>query len=348
MRRRFLTAILITLIVALATSPVAFADDGIDGDYAHALWEDSFESATEVADSADLVILGTVVRQETELRHDMVFTRSYISVSKNYTGNDISEVCVLQTGGVYGEYHTPPIENADILNIGTNYILYLQYSAANEFYDDYYLILGGTVGIVTVDSITAYGVNSQIRDADVLSGSILQIDSAPISTHSNGTDIYGGKWMQSTVTFYVYSLSGASSSYYTNVASGIKLWNGVSSNIKYSQVSDSVSPDLFVFSNYYGNTGWYGYSYMYNAADQQTYRGEYAWAKIQLNVSAMATTNKTKWKAVACHEAGHVLGLAHSDNTAQSVMIEDDDKIFSTYYAPQTADKANIRTIYGS
>lgn len=104
-----LIPIIISLTVSLCSSAFAAGPSSGTVVTAEALWLDSYTSYQEMLETADLVVYGTIDSQFTEIRCDMVFTNSIISISNMYKGdcNSSEYVKVLQTGGNYGSISTP-------------------------------------------------------------------------------------------------------------------------------------------------------------------------------------------------------------------------------------------------
>ena len=116
-------------------------------------WRERFNSVDEMYDKSDLIISGVVVDYETEIRNDLVFTKSFIRIGEVIKGskkqNEI--ITILQTGGTYEEYTTPAIYDAPIVSLGDTYLLFLKLSDYDERYGQYYLISGGYQGLFSSD-----------------------------------------------------------------------------------------------------------------------------------------------------------------------------------------------------
>ena len=141
-------AMIIMAILALSTSAFA-ADTPSSVAHAHALWTESFDSATEMTQSADVVAIGTVSSQQTETRCNLVFTRSTITIDQLYSGS-VQDDClqVVQTGGVSGDLYTPEFDDAPLMEIGQTYALFLKY-VNDPDYGEYYRVLSGGMGCVS-------------------------------------------------------------------------------------------------------------------------------------------------------------------------------------------------------
>lgn len=98
-----------------------------------------FDSLDDMKADSDIIITGTVVRTETELRHDVVFTRCYVRIDKQEKGtlSAGTVIPVLQTGGTYGNITTPEIADAPLLKVGDSYELYLTATDGLETYKNY-------------------------------------------------------------------------------------------------------------------------------------------------------------------------------------------------------------------
>lgn len=163
---------------------------------------------------------------------------------------------------------------------------------------------------------------------------------------------YGGYWPETSLTYYVPASISSSygSAIRTAIVNGIESWSGISA-VTLSE-STSASHDIGAYMNYYGNTGWDGYTTI--SPDTIS---EYTFAKIQLNTytysSYISSSYANLWRALACHEAGHALGIAHSSASDTSVMCNGTENYYQIngtkkIYKPQTQDRKAIQSIYGS
>jgi len=290
-------------------------------------WSNSYDSLNELAANSDQFVTGTVVRQTTELRHDLYFTHSFISD----TNGDIYDV--LQTGAVInGIEHNIPYDTP-LMCLGQSYALYLKQTEYDEQYGQYYLISGGNQGIGRSISEIANNLS--------------------FAKSANSIPRMGWYWNQAEVLFYVSSSIAINygSTMTDKVRAGINSWNSSQYSISVTPTTNRNNADVCVYMNDYGATGWDGYHNptLIDATDSYLFDEEIIASEISLNVYLRGTgTSNNQWRAVACHEMGHSLGLDHASNVA-SIMRDGTDIYFDTYgyYQPQTADRNAIAEIYG-
>lgn len=103
-------------------------------------------------------------------------------------------------------------------------------------------------------------------------------------------------------------------------------------------VSSSGNTDhINVYNGHYGLTGWLGYAEWNGSGDSPTKYG-----RARLNQTYLDNGyTRTHKKHVACHEIGHLLGLAHNRSQADTCM---NDTIFIT--RPNAHDRDAINAIY--
>lgn len=342
-----LIPVIISLIVSLCSSAFAAAPSSGTIVTAEALWLDSYTSYQEMLEAADLVVSGTIDSQFTEIRCDMVFTNSIISINNMYKGDCASSeyAKVLQTGGIYGSISTPSFEDAPVLKADeTEYLLFLNY-VNDSAYGEYYLILGGGAGIVDC-SARSDTVNLNSSNFDDFIAELDQEDTAVPSAGSSQSNTTGGYFY--TKTPKVYYRTTLSSTMKSFVKSGILSWNNgtsITGATIYTTTSAS-SADITISAGEYGETGWAGYTWRYDADGNDA--GEvncYASAYIGLNTSFLSSSS-SNWQLVAMHEMGHVFGLSHTD-TGSSVMYTDYYSLVSSgLTAPTTADYNAVKSAY--
>jgi len=125
-------------------------------------WATSAEDTTELISESSLAGTVKVISSKTELREDMVFTKSIVEmkypdmISKDIIseviGNDevssknsFMRIEVLQTGGSCDGVTTEAFPDAPLLDVGGKYMLFLE--ATDE---GHYLITGGFRGIAEI------------------------------------------------------------------------------------------------------------------------------------------------------------------------------------------------------
>ena len=140
--------------------------------------------------------MGTVVGTETELRHDVVFTRCYVRIDKQEKGtlSAGTVIPVLQTGGTYGNITTPEIADAPLLKVGDSYELYLTATDGLEAYKNYYLISGGFQGALKIEN----GMKTVLSTENRLFENEIDVQ----STRAN-TPTFSYYWNKSSLAVYV-------------------------------------------------------------------------------------------------------------------------------------------------
>lgn len=159
-------------------------------------WVSCFDSLDDMKADSDIIITGTVVGTETELRHDVVFTRCYVRIDKQEKGtlSAGTVIPVLQTGGTYGNITTPEIADAPLLKVGDSYELYLTATDGLEAYKNYYLISGGFQGALKIEN----GMKTVLSTENRLFDNEIDVQ----STRAN-TPTFSYYWNKSPLTVYV-------------------------------------------------------------------------------------------------------------------------------------------------
>lgn len=156
LKKSLFCAIGLALLVSFGTNdPEVKAEPTLSsGSVTEVCWAQEFDTKEELRSASDLVITGTVIREETELRHDVVFTKGYVRIDKSEKGGVAAGavIPVLQTGGTYGEITTSEITGVPMLQIGEKYELYLTEAEYTEQYGSYYLIAGGFQGALKIEN----------------------------------------------------------------------------------------------------------------------------------------------------------------------------------------------------
>jgi hypothetical protein len=115
-------------------------------------WRSHYDTVEEMAEDADVIILGKVVSTYTEERYDIVFTRDVIKVTSVISG-DVQvgdSIEVLQTGGEHDGKTTSVPSDLPLLKKKKEYAMFLELTDPNEQYGQYYLVMGGYQGIAKV------------------------------------------------------------------------------------------------------------------------------------------------------------------------------------------------------
>lgn len=351
MQKRIFGLISIVVVFATILCTAAFAEDLCPNIKvnAHALWIDDYDSYSDMGQNADLIVFGSVESQNSEPRCDLVFTRSVIQITEEYTGNAITTntIEVIQTGGCLGSVSTHEFEDAPILkNDGTEYLLFLEY-VNDETYGEYYLILGGGIGAIDCSDIE-FDSNYETVSCDELTNRLdqeLDIESIGISAYATATNTTGGYFY--TKTPKVFYRSTVTSSMLAYVKNGILAWNNGSSTTgaTVSTTTSSSAANVTVSAGAYGSTGWAGYTWRYNSSGTEVTVDRYASAYIGLNTSFLSSSS-SNWKLVAMHEMGHVFGLAHTNSISTVMRTSYSTLIGTGLTAPTSADYNGVKIAY--
>lgn len=199
LKKSLLSTVLFAMLVCFCTfSASANADSLEDTGCAttEVSWVSCFDSLDDMKADSDIIITGTVVRTETELRHDVVFTRCYVRIDKQEKGtlSAGTVIPVLQTGGTYGNITTPEIADAPLLKVGDSYELYLTATDGLEAYKNYYLISGGFQGALKIEN----GMKTVLSAENRLFDNEIDVR----STRAN-TPTFSYYWNKSPLTAYV-------------------------------------------------------------------------------------------------------------------------------------------------
>lgn len=199
LKKSLLSTVLFAMLVCFCTfSASANADSLEDTGCAttEVSWVSCFDWLDDMKADSDIIITGTVVRTETELRHDVVFTRCYVRIDKQEKGtlSAGTVIPVLQTGGTYGNITTPEIADAPLLKVGDSYELYLTATDGLEAYKNYYLISGGFQGALKIEN----GMKTVLSTENRLFDNEIDVQ----STRAN-TPTFSYYWNNSSLTVYV-------------------------------------------------------------------------------------------------------------------------------------------------
>lgn len=199
LKKSLLSTVLFAMLVCFCTfSASANADSLEDTGCAttEVSWVSCFDSLDDMKADSDVIITGTVVRTETELRHDVVFTRCYVRIDKQEKGtlSAGTVIPVLQTGGTYGNITTPEIADAPLLKVGDSYELYLTATDGLEAYKNYYLISGGFQGALKIEN----GMKTVLSTENRLFENEIDVQ----STRAN-TPTFSYYWNKSSLAVYV-------------------------------------------------------------------------------------------------------------------------------------------------
>lgn len=180
----------------------------------------------------------------------------------------------------------------------------------------------------------------------MLSVSILCLSVSTMAYHRSGTGkISGGA---SGLKFYIES---EAYDYKDSINNGILLWNGLSTKVSVSKTTTKSSSRC---DNYWGDyfsngSGIIATTYLQlNNQDHYDYDVDWYWCKIKYNSSLYCDgqLDFSHRKAVAAHEYGHFLGLAHNSDSRGFLMYPYGDECTAT--APTSDEVNGIKAIYGS
>lgn len=199
LKKSLFSTVLFAMLVCFCTfSASANADSLEDTGCAttEVSWVSCFDSLDDMKADSDIIITGTVVGTETELRHDVVFTRCYVRIDKQEKGtlSAGTVIPVLQTGGTYGNITTPEIADVPLLKVGDSYELYLTATDGLEAYKNYYLISGGFQGALKIGN----GMKTVLSTENRLFDNEIDVQ----STRAN-TPTFSYYWNKSPLTVYV-------------------------------------------------------------------------------------------------------------------------------------------------
>lgn len=304
-------------------------------------WSDTYDSAEEMIEKSDVNIIGTVISQEVEQRHDLYFTHSYVE-------DECGEIYdVLQTGAIIENTEINIPYDSTILELNEDYFLCLNQTEYDDTYGQYYLIAGGNKGEIKYSEMNLLYSKFE-KDNDYQLQSIDSTDLIPY---------FGYYWNKSTI--YYYLSSSIKSNYGSNmvlrIETGLKKWNNKGS-IRISSTSSSTSADVLVFMNDYGATNWNGLHRPTLGSDPHPTIGSIGssieMSQISLNTYYRGSNSTTfEWQAIACHEMGHSLGLNHATESQKANSIMNGDSGSPFYYTyhytePQTIDSNTVEVIY--
>lgn len=152
----------------------------------------------------------------------------------------------------------------------------------------------------------------------------------------------GGKW-KSNPTYHCDNIASA---YKTASNKGINSWNSalktIGVSLRYNYASVTSAKVSFNVKNY-GSTGW-------NAQGQpgpSVSSGTYTYGTVRYNTKYMSNYSAGKKKAIATHELGHMLGLAH--RTGKVLMnVNGSSKYYDEWSisSPTAADRTDLDAIY--
>lgn len=332
-------------------SPLPSHDGSVVTATSSASWTELFDSVEELAASADVGIIAKLISSETELRHNIVFTRNTIEVlESHYGGLQVGDQIVLvQTGGVYGDQFTPAISEVPLLESDTCYAMYLKQTDPHSIYGQYYLVAGGHQGLVKLPQYPSARSFSQNSFTDHFIGKFVSSRATPIVSSNH-------VWDTSTIRCHLSDsiLINYGVNMYNALGNGVTSWNSTQApTIVFTE--DPYTWDVLVDMYDYGECGWDGLhtahlSYSENDSEPNTI----LYSRIEVNewYKSQYLDELNLWRAIACHEMGHSLGLGHNTNSSEtSIMKEWTGGYYNVngspkIYSYQPADQITINALY--
>lgn len=166
------------------------------------------ETFEELIEASEVVLIGQVVSQRPEIRHDLVFTYSSVRVNQIVTGSlaePAAMIDVLQTGGSANGMYTPALADEPLMHIGEAYLLCLTYAPEDGQYQAYYLPTGGGQGILPFTDIaqashpTQSAASAELAGADTALAQVLARAEAVFAGRDYGCcEVMGGLYRSET------------------------------------------------------------------------------------------------------------------------------------------------------
>jgi hypothetical protein len=124
--------------------------------------------------------------------------------------------------------------------------------------------------------------------------------------HTEHYDLNGQTWADPDNVTWWYLQEG-SNDFYDEVLTAACAWIYAGTEIYMVEVDNRNDSVLRIYSNDYGDTGWYGCAQYW-----------LTWRNIYLNEYYSRTD--LQWSIIAAHEMGHTHGLGHYDNCTYELM----------------------------
>jgi len=168
---------------------------------------------------------------------------------------------------------------------------------------------------------------------------------------SAGTALAGylgsGSFPSRYLSWRFFGTTSYNGSYTSPVSAGMSTWTSAT-DLSFSTTGGG-NWDIAQYVSTFGNTGWAGLAYICatNGAcsNQSAYNGTYSYCIAYENRTYQDGYSYTFRRAVATHEAGHCVSLAHNGNTS-SVMYTYISSTGVTY--PNSGDRSDVNAKYRS
>ncbi|MGG4444784.1 matrixin family metalloprotease [Brevibacillus fortis] len=167
-------------------------------------------------------------------------------------------------------------------------------------------------------------------------------------TTSAFADYLGGKWDVSNILYEDINLK---SKYSRVLWTAVDKWNGISPNMDLSPVDTdetgyvSVKHPSKKSEDYMKSAQIYGLGVPYDEFGREG-RSPYASAEVIISASMCDSLDEDDRINTIAHEFGHILGLAHTSDTSEDSIMDNNDVFDWDIDGPTRYDKRNIKDLY--